>query len=153
MNTFHSVLLTAIIVLVMLSSCNDISNLGDNSGKVIIGTTLSAKDTLGFLLMDPINFDTLAKGRIKYKSIVFTNISDTITVIIYSVQFKNNLGFTLVPQSGFPVVILPKHDNSDNFFTAEFNTNLVEPGYYKDTIYFNGLTKFKTTIEAFVRMP
>ncbi|MGA2298074.1 MAG: hypothetical protein ABSG15_11055, partial [FCB group bacterium] len=90
MKTFQIVLLAAIAVLVLLCSCNDIGNFGNNVNRDITGTTLSAKDTLGFLQLSPIDLGTGAKGRYMMKNVTFNNISDTITVIINSVQFKNN---------------------------------------------------------------
>lgn len=125
-------------IIVMLNSCSDIMDLGDNINKIPILPAVSKEDSLAFLDLKTIDFGDVISQREDTIKVLLNNRSDYYQIIIYNIKLKNNFAFSISPENGFPIVIPPKQNNSDNRIFAVFKTQLITPGFYQDTVYLNG---------------
>lgn len=147
MKTFTKFLIL-VTILIMFYSCKDISDLGNNTVKIPILPAISKEDSLNYLGLSAIDFGDVRWHRVANQNIIVNNNSSNYTIIIYSIKIKNNLGFELYPQNGFPIVILPLQNNADNQLIAKWNTNIITPGIYQDTVYLNESQKIIFTMKG-----
>jgi len=131
-------ILMIVAILVIIVSCNDIADLGNNTVKIPILTKISKEDSLNFLDLSTIDFGDVKWQRQDTMKVVLNNLSDYYPVIIYNINLKNNFEFNINPEHGFPIVIPPRQNNSDNRIIAVFKTQLITPGFYQDTVFLNG---------------
>ncbi|MGA2296574.1 MAG: hypothetical protein ABSG15_03400 [FCB group bacterium] len=137
--------LTAIFILIC--SCNDISDLPGNINISSNQTSsLTKDDSIGFLDLPTIDFGNIHLHRVAYLYVTFKNTSDNYTIKIYNVKIKNNYGFELYPELGFPVIIPPNQSNESNRFIAKWDTNVIKVGSFQDTIFLNNSEKYPVNI-------
>ncbi len=129
-------------------SCRDISDFGNNLNKITIAPAVSKEDSLSFIDSTVIHFGSIRWQRVVTQYVVLNNLSADYAVNIYDIKLSNNIPFSLAPEKGFPVVIPPLGNNSDNRLVAIFKSPSVTPGFYQDTVYLNGSNKYQLLIQG-----
>jgi hypothetical protein len=135
-------------VIVILYSCTDIKDFGNNIDKITVMPPISRDDSLSFVDLPPIDFGSIKLMRVDTIFVIIKDLSKDYAITIYDIKLMNNFEFKLYPEHGYPVVIPPLMDNSDNRLVAIFNTSIITTGFYQDTILFNGSQKYKFVIQG-----
>ncbi|TAL67569.1 MAG: hypothetical protein EPN82_14035 [Bacteroidetes bacterium] len=147
MKTLHKILFIVLLLAIFIS-CKDIVEVGNNTSKITILPIISREDSLGFLEQSEIDFGDVHWHRVPNKKIILNNNSNGYPVIIYSLRIKNNLGFRIYPEKGYPVVIPPKQNNTENPLICEWNTNVINVGTFVDYVIINGSDRFQFLIKG-----
>ena len=143
-------LLFIAISYIFISSCNDISNLGNMKVRIPIIPAMSLDDSLKFIEFHSINMGAIRQNHVIYNYAVFDNKSDYFTIFIYELKSKNKFGFEIYPEKGYPVIFSPLQKNSDNKFVCKWNSDSIPDGYYRDTFYVNNSREAVILIEGIV---
>jgi hypothetical protein len=142
-------ILMFISTLVLFYSCGDVADFGNNANKITSPPpSVSKDDSLSFLDLKDIDCGNIHWHRVLYKNISINNLSGEYTVSIYEIKLNNKFGFELYPEHGFPIVILPGQSNADNLIIAKWDTDVITPGSYQDTIFLNGSQKYMLLIRG-----
>ncbi|TAL69600.1 MAG: hypothetical protein EPN82_06065 [Bacteroidetes bacterium] len=150
MYKFKNILFIAILI-IFIVSCTDINEIGNNTIRTPILPSISKEDSLSFLEFKVINFGDIRINHVIDQYYFIYNNSDNYTVLIYNLKLKNNFGFSIYPEKGYPILLSPKHDNLDNKIIVRWNTYNASIGFYRDTIFVNNSNKFMIFIEGNVK--
>jgi hypothetical protein len=126
------------VLLILCYSCSDITNNPDKFTKEFIKKNLLTKeDSLQFISKDTVDFGTQKKNKAKSWTLILSNNSESISIIIYSLSAEGLK--VVVPDipNPLPVTILPGQTNVDYPIFLFLDTNGLLVGTYYGKIYIN----------------